>query len=91
MLYHSDVYVLFQSITASYNKQAGMTVEEAKVAFLKVVYRWPTFGCAFFIVKVRAAAQMVLHLSIYSPFVWEGEWLIYLMISVLQTLCHHGT
>ncbi|XP_044218105.1 unconventional myosin-VIIa [Thunnus albacares] len=40
-----------KSIAASYNKQAGMTVEEAKVAFLKVVYRWPTFGCAFFEVK----------------------------------------
>ncbi|KAM7410515.1 hypothetical protein PAMA_001788 [Pampus argenteus] len=40
-----------KSIVASYNKQAGMTVEEAMVAFLKVVYRWPTFGCAFFEVK----------------------------------------
>ncbi|XP_068175182.1 unconventional myosin-VIIa [Antennarius striatus] len=38
-------------ITASYNKQVGMTVDEAKVAFLKMVYRWPTFGCAFFEVK----------------------------------------
>ncbi|KAM7388682.1 hypothetical protein PAMP_024842 [Pampus punctatissimus] len=40
-----------KSIVASYNKQAGMTVEEAMVAFLKVVYRWPTFGSAFFEVK----------------------------------------
>uniref|UniRef100_A0A3P8TVQ5 Si:ch73-194h10.2 n=1 Tax=Amphiprion percula TaxID=161767 RepID=A0A3P8TVQ5_AMPPE len=40
-----------QSIAASYNKHAGMTVEEAKVAFLKAVCRWPTFGCAFFEVK----------------------------------------
>ncbi|XP_051232589.1 unconventional myosin-VIIa [Dicentrarchus labrax] len=40
-----------KSISASYNKQAGMTVEETKVAFLKVVCRWPTFGCAFFEVK----------------------------------------
>ncbi|XP_061540143.1 unconventional myosin-VIIa [Phycodurus eques] len=40
-----------KSIVASFNKQAGMTVEEAKVAFLKAVCRWQTFGCAFFEVK----------------------------------------
>ncbi|XP_063748289.1 unconventional myosin-VIIa [Eleginops maclovinus] len=40
-----------KSIVASYNKQVGMTAEEAKVTFLKVVCRWPTFGCAFFDVK----------------------------------------
>lgn len=65
----------FQSIVASCNKQVGMTVEEAKVAFLKAVCRWPTFGCAFFEVKVRAAvkaAQTVLYLAIYSPLGWVG-------------------
>ncbi|XP_057696428.1 unconventional myosin-VIIb isoform X2 [Corythoichthys intestinalis] len=40
-----------KSIVASYNKQQGMTVDEAKVAFLKAVHRWQTFGCAFFEVK----------------------------------------
>ncbi|XP_026160766.1 unconventional myosin-VIIa [Mastacembelus armatus] len=40
-----------KAIVGSYNKQAGMTAEEAKIAFLKVVFRWPTFGCAFFEVK----------------------------------------
>uniref|UniRef100_A0A3B4VH14 Unconventional myosin-VIIa-like n=1 Tax=Seriola dumerili TaxID=41447 RepID=A0A3B4VH14_SERDU len=40
-----------KSISGYYNKQAGMTVDEAKVAFLKAVCRWPTFGCAFFEVK----------------------------------------
>uniref|UniRef100_A0A4W4EIN7 Uncharacterized protein n=1 Tax=Electrophorus electricus TaxID=8005 RepID=A0A4W4EIN7_ELEEL len=40
-----------KSIAAAYNKQAGMTVEEAMTAFLKVVCKWPTFGCAFFEVK----------------------------------------
>uniref|UniRef100_A0A3Q2QHE4 Myosin VIIB n=1 Tax=Fundulus heteroclitus TaxID=8078 RepID=A0A3Q2QHE4_FUNHE len=40
-----------KNIVALFNKQAGSTVEEAKIAFLKVVCRWPTFGCAFFEVK----------------------------------------
>uniref|UniRef100_A0A674IS82 Myosin VIIB n=1 Tax=Terrapene triunguis TaxID=2587831 RepID=A0A674IS82_9SAUR len=32
-------------------KHEGKTVDEAKVAFLKLIYRWPTFGSAFFEVK----------------------------------------
>ncbi|MED6235320.1 hypothetical protein ATANTOWER_023160 [Ataeniobius toweri] len=40
-----------KNIVTFFNKQAGMTVEEAKIAFLKAVCRWPTFGCAFFEVK----------------------------------------
>ncbi|XP_072246199.1 unconventional myosin-VIIb [Leuresthes tenuis] len=40
-----------KNIVATYNKQGSMTVDEAKLAFLKVVCRWPTFGCAFFEVK----------------------------------------
>ncbi|XP_072547051.1 unconventional myosin-VIIb [Salminus brasiliensis] len=38
-------------IINSYNKQAGITVDEAKVNFLKAISGWPTFGCAFFEVK----------------------------------------
>ncbi|KAM9543270.1 unconventional myosin-VIIb isoform 2-T4 [Guaruba guarouba] len=40
-----------KSITAAYSKHEGKTVDEAKIAFLKMVYRWPTFGSAFFEVK----------------------------------------
>ncbi|KAM8850065.1 unconventional myosin-VIIa-like [Spinachia spinachia] len=38
-------------IISAYNRQSGMTVLEAKIAFLKVVSSWPTFGCSFFEVK----------------------------------------
>lgn len=40
-----------RSIVASYNQDGGMSPEDAKITFLKVVYRWPTFGSAFFEVK----------------------------------------
>ncbi|KAI3375240.1 hypothetical protein L3Q82_021746, partial [Scortum barcoo] len=38
-------------IISSYNKQSGITVQEAKIAFLRTISSWPTFGCAFFDVK----------------------------------------
>ncbi|KAJ7993391.1 hypothetical protein DPEC_G00271930 [Dallia pectoralis] len=40
-----------KNIVAAYSKHSGMTAEEAMVVFLKVICRWPTFGCAFFDVK----------------------------------------
>ncbi|KAM8787797.1 unconventional myosin-VIIb [Rhynchonycteris naso] len=40
-----------KSILLAYDKHRDKTVEEAKVAFLKRICRWPTFGSAFFEVK----------------------------------------
>lgn len=41
-----------QNILLAYDKHKDKTVQEAKVAFLKWICRWPTFGSAFFEVKV---------------------------------------
>ncbi|KAJ1089866.1 hypothetical protein NDU88_003010 [Pleurodeles waltl] len=38
-------------IIAAYAKHAAKSVDTAKVDFLKIIYRWPTFGSAFFEVK----------------------------------------
>ncbi|XP_057695019.1 unconventional myosin-VIIa-like isoform X3 [Corythoichthys intestinalis] len=40
-----------RSVVAFFNKQAGKSREEAKLIFLKIIYKWPTFGSAFFEVK----------------------------------------
>ena len=40
-----------RELVKAYNQDSGMSPEEAKIAFLKVIYRWPTFGSAFFEVK----------------------------------------
>jgi len=48
-----------QHMISSYNKQAGITVEEAKLQFLKTISQWPTFGCAFFEVKVTRATLKI--------------------------------
>uniref|UniRef100_A0A8B9Y232 Unconventional myosin-VIIa n=1 Tax=Bos mutus grunniens TaxID=30521 RepID=A0A8B9Y232_BOSMU len=44
-----------RSIVAYFNKHAGKSKEEAKLAFLKLIFKWPTFGSAFFEVKVRGS------------------------------------
>ena len=42
---------ILNNFIQAYNQDSGMSPEEAKIAFLKVIYRWPTFGSAFFEVK----------------------------------------
>ncbi|KAJ8356986.1 hypothetical protein SKAU_G00197800 [Synaphobranchus kaupii] len=44
-----------KNIITSYNQQAGMTVDEAKVAFLRGIAKLPTFGCTFF--EMRQTSQ----------------------------------
>lgn len=39
-------------IASSYNRHTIRSQDDAKVGFLKYVGRWPTFGSAFFEVKV---------------------------------------
>lgn len=41
-----------------------MSPEEAKIAFLKVIFRWPTFGSAFFEVKQTTDPNYPEHLLI---------------------------
>uniref|UniRef100_A0A8C7NP98 Myosin VIIA n=1 Tax=Oncorhynchus mykiss TaxID=8022 RepID=A0A8C7NP98_ONCMY len=48
---HLSPEVWKRSILALFNKQSGKTREEAKLSFLKVIFKWPTFGSAFFEVK----------------------------------------
>ncbi|XP_051536832.1 unconventional myosin-VIIa-like [Myxocyprinus asiaticus] len=40
-----------RSIVTYFNKHAGKSQEEAKRMFLEIIYKWPTFGSAFFEVK----------------------------------------
>ncbi|XP_076340822.1 unconventional myosin-VIIa ck isoform X2 [Tachypleus tridentatus] len=40
-----------RAIVAAFNQDSGMKPEEAKINFLKIIYKWPTFGSAFFEVK----------------------------------------
>uniref|UniRef100_A0A671NGN2 Unconventional myosin-VIIa-like n=1 Tax=Sinocyclocheilus anshuiensis TaxID=1608454 RepID=A0A671NGN2_9TELE len=50
---------LKKHIINAYNKQAGITVDEAKLQFLKTISQWPTFGCVFFEVKVTRATLKI--------------------------------
>uniref|UniRef100_A0A8B9VYL3 Myosin VIIA n=1 Tax=Anas zonorhyncha TaxID=75864 RepID=A0A8B9VYL3_9AVES len=57
-----------RSIVAYYNKHAGKTREEAKLAFLKIIFKWPTFGSAFFEVKVSEGRR---HTCLLPYILWS--------------------
>ncbi|CAL8352639.1 unnamed protein product [Lota lota] len=46
-----------RSVVSYFNKQSGKSRDEAKLMFLKIIYKWPTFGSAFFEVKQTTEAN----------------------------------
>ena len=49
----SRVSFCFQLIMKHYGQDMYMSEKDAKIKFLQLIYKWPTFGSAFFEVKVR--------------------------------------
>ena len=58
--YWSFSNVLSKQILNLYNQDTGMTPENAKITFLKYVHKWPTFGSAFFEVKVSHIVFLII-------------------------------
>lgn len=40
-------------IATAYHKHGVLSKDDAKIKFLEIIYQWPTFGSAFFEVKVK--------------------------------------
>ena len=79
--YNSWVMYLFQAIVAAYNRDAGKSAKDAKISFLKIIYQWPTFGSAFFEVKVCTfltfdvfQPEFVSLLIFFSFWRWKRMW-----------------
>ncbi|KAI1285881.1 Myosin-VIIa [Halotydeus destructor] len=53
-----------KAIVTAYSGDTGMTTENAKITFLKLVYLWPTFGSAFFEVKQNGDPSYPEHLLV---------------------------
>ena len=48
---NSTTYISYKNYNNFFFSDSGMSPEDAKIGFLKVIYRWATFGSAFFEVK----------------------------------------
>lgn len=64
-----------------FNKHSGKTREEAKLSFLKIIYKWPTFGSAFFEVKVHADKRGLMHVFTFNILNFAHSYRLYLLIS----------
>ena len=65
------VLSLFQRIVTAHGQSRGVSSEDAKIKFLKIVYQWSTFGSAFFEVKVNDARMLPDRLETRSTFLQQ--------------------
>jgi hypothetical protein len=52
-----------RNISTIYFKHGALSREDAKIKFLEIIYQWPTFGSAFFEVKVSDVLRIVIFVS----------------------------
>lgn len=77
-----------QMIATFYTKYMGTSREAAKVAFLKLIYKWPTFGSAFFEVKVSFRASLFLQHGYSHEYVfWRKRAYILIEITSCISVC----
>ena len=77
-----------KEIARAYNKDSGMSPDEAKIAFLKVIYRWPTYGSAFFEVNQVSDPSFPEHLIVAIN--KQGVNMIHAQSKVLILSCCHA-
>ncbi|EGD80527.1 myosin-VIIa [Salpingoeca rosetta] len=53
-----------RAIVLAFNKHSGKSPQDAKISFLKIIARWPTFGSAFFEVRQTTETHLPQQLLI---------------------------